>query len=193
MDMMRDKTLKQLITLAYNIKEAENYFQFRLDNPQILISSAKEILANLPHSFGACAMLSAVWAAILRDRYSIPAIAVAGDLKIENITVFQCKNNIPEKSKYGKEKPETWDGHCWIEVNDYVGDLSIFRTAYAISGPSILKEFILSNFGNGKGCLICSHQELNQMGMEYLPKFVLNESQVTGLIKGLGTQINKDT
>lgn len=181
---MRNKTLKPLITSAYSLQEAENYFKFQLDDPNVLASSANEILSNVPHSFGACAMLSAVWAAILRDRYSIPAIAVAGDLKINNETIFQCNNNIPEKST-GNEKPEIWDGHCWIEINNYIGDLSIFRTAYATSEPSVLKEFILSKFGNGKGCLLCSHQELDKMEMKYLPKFVLNESQITGLIQGL--------
>jgi len=185
---MRDIELKQIITRNRNLQDAENYFNFTLEEPSAMCETAQEIMRMVPPTFGACAMLSATWAAMLNDHHSIPAIVVAGDLKINGTRVFKCKRNIPDGKNTGKLISKKWDGHCWIEIDGYIGDLSIFRTAYSISTPSILKEFVLSEFRRGKGAMLSPVEDLPK-GMKYIPKFVLKESQITGLIKGMAYQL----
>jgi hypothetical protein len=183
---MQNKTLKQLILRARGISEAEKYFAYTLENPQILVETARELMQITSPTAGFCTFLSASWAGFLQERYSIPAIVVAaGDLKIKGSTIFRCKKNLPEASKSGKTIAGKWDGHCWIQVDNFIGDLSIFRTAYSLTQPNILTDYIISNFGMGRGAMLGRNNELPE-GMQYIPKFVLNDNQVNGLINGMG-------
>ena len=188
---MRSKILKQLIVRSRGVEEATSFTDYRLASPQPVLESAQEILSNVQPYFGACAMLSAAWAGYLQDNHSIPAIVVAGDLKIVGKKIFRCKKNLPKPTKAGKLVAGNWDGHCWIEIDGYIGDLSLFRTAYAIEGASVLKEFVVSNFGLGRGALLSSEKDLPK-GMQYIPKFVLKDNQINGLIAGMMYQLDKD-
>lgn len=185
---MPNPTIKQLISRGRGVEEAERYELFTLEYPQNLGNSARELMSNIPPTFGACAMISAMWAAYLKDHFSIPAIVVAGDLKVSGKTIFKCKNNLPDPTKSGNIVSANWDGHCWIEIDGWIGDLSIFRTAYQIQGASYLKEFIISNFGTGRGALIGLKSDL-PTEMKYIPKYVLKESQIDSLVRGLSHQI----
>jgi hypothetical protein len=189
---VQNPTIKQLISRGRGVEEAEIYELFILENPQALGDSAQELMSNIPPTFGACAMISSIWAAYLKDHFSIPAIVVAGDLKISGRTIFKCKKNLPDPTKSGNIISANWDGHCWIEIDGWIGDLSIFRTAYQIQGASHLKEFILSNFGSGKGALISPKSDL-PTGMKYIPKYVLKESQIDSLVHGLSHQMENRT
>lgn len=189
--MSRETTINQLIARYRGAEDAKRYQLYSIDSQKAFAESAKEIMQNIPPTFGACAMLSAAWAAYLQDIYDIPAIVVAGDLKIGNSRIFKCKTNLPgfeEKSKAVINKK--WDGHCWIEADGYIGDLSIFRTAYSIDGRSILKSFILKEFGSGRGAMLSPYQQLEEIGMKYVPKYVLTERQINGLIRGLEYMVN---
>jgi hypothetical protein len=181
-------TIKQLISRGRGVVEAERFEKFTLESPQALGESAQELMSKIPPSFGACAMISSMWAAYLNDHYSVPAVVVAGDLKISGKTIFKCKKNLPEPTKSGNIVSANWDGHCWIEIDGWIGDLSIFRTAYQIQGASHLKEFILSNFGSGRGALISGKSDLPP-GMKYIPKYVLKDNQIDSLIGGLAYQV----
>lgn len=132
-------------------------------------------------------MISAGFVAALKSYYSIPAIAVIGDLYINGTPVFKCKKNIPTPSRDNPTIREHWDGHCWVEVGGYICDLSLFRSAYALKGPSLLKNFIINNFGEGKGAILLPLNNLPQ-GMDFIPKYVLNESQISGILSGLAEQ-----
>jgi hypothetical protein len=181
-------TIKQLISRSRGIKESERFEEFILETPEILGETAQRLMSDIPPSFGACAMVSAAWAKYLNEDYGVPAIVVAGDLKISGRTVFKCKKNLPDPTKSGDIISDSWDGHCWIEIGGWIADLSIFRTAYQIQGASHLKEFIISNFGIGKGALICGKTDLPP-SMKYIPKFVLKDNQIDSLAYGLSYQI----
>lgn len=188
MEIMREKLLRQLITKYRGASEAEYYFSYSLKNIEPLANTARQFMSTIPPSFGACAQMSACWAGYLREHHSIPAIVVAGDLKINGTRVFKCKENLPDAKKTGKIISGKWKGHCWIEIDGYIGDLSIFRTAYAITGPSVLKDYIASNFGFGRGAIISPSKELPE-GMQYDPKYVLKDNQINSLISGMSYQI----
>jgi hypothetical protein len=186
---MRDTKLNKLIMLHRGQNDAETYSRYSLSSPQILAETAREILAMAPPLFGAFAMLSAGWASLLRS-CGIPAIAVAGDLNICGTKVFKCNRNLPVAGNSGKAIIKSWDGHCWIEIDGCVGDLSIFRTAYAIKAPSVLNQFIVNKFGQGRGMLLSPTGQLQTMGMDYVPKYVLNDAQINGLVAGLFAHID---
>lgn len=186
---MQKNKINQLISRYRSVEDAQQYLEFTLDEPQQLLNVARDIMRNVPPTFGACAMLSAMWAAYLKDHYAIPAIVVAGDLKISGKTIFKCKKNLPEPTKSGKVISSSWSGHCWVEVDGWIGDLSVFKTAYQIEGASVLKEFIISSFGQNRGALLCQQQDLPP-GMKYVPKFVLKDNQIDSLISGMAYSLN---
>lgn len=188
---MQNPTIRQLIVRARGVEEAEKFENFSMESPLVLSKTAQELMSNTRPSFGACAMISSIWAAYLNDHFSIPAIVVAGDLKISGKTIFKCKKNLPEPTASGNIVSAKWDGHCWIEIDGWIGDLSIFRTAYQIQGSSHLKNFVLSNFGKEKGALICSKTELPNE-MKYIPKYVLKDNQINSLVCGLAYQVEND-
>jgi hypothetical protein len=186
----RQTKIKQIIARSLGVPASEEYFDYQLRTPEPLVQSAKEFLSKVPPSFGACVMLSSAWAAYLRDKLSIPAIAVAGDLKISGTKVFKYKEKLPEASQDGNFRHKVWSGHCWIEINGYLADLSVFRTAYAISGYSVLKDFVINNFGHGRGAFLCREEDIPS-GMNYIPKYVLNQSQLEMYTASLFHQIEQ--
>ena len=159
-----------------------------LEDLELLGRTGREVLSDVPPRSGDCAMLSALWASGLNEYYSMPAMVVAGDLKINGRKAFNCKKNIPTSNDSMRTIKEKWDGHCWIEVGGYIGDLSIFRTAYSLGENSNLKNFILSEFGEGRGILVSNKEGLPN-GMEYVPKYVLNDQRIAGLLRGLELQM----
>ncbi|WP_335924625.1 hypothetical protein [Shewanella indica] len=132
-----------------------------------------------------------MWAGYLRDKYHIPAVVVAGDLKVKGRRIFRCKKNLPQGGKSGQIYTGKWDGHCWIEVDGVIGDLSLFRTAYLLTEPSILKDYVVENFGYGKGALICPKDEL-PVGIQYEAKYVLNDEQISCFIAGMSYQLKHE-
>lgn len=184
----REKNILQLIARYRGITDSEQYASYQFNDPQPVMSAAREILDTAPPEFGQCAMLSASWAGYLHDHTDIPAIVVAGDLKIQGKRVFRCKKNLPQPTKKGRVITDTWDGHCWIEIDGVIGDLSIFRTAYMVPEPSLLKDFVTTRFGVGRGAFICRVDDLPD-GMVYVPKYVLNDKQIDSQIAGVGYKI----
>ena len=187
---MRKRKVHQLITRYRGIEEAQHCAAYELASNQTLATTAKEMIEMVPPSLGACALMSAAWADLLRSKYDIPAIVVAGDLKIRGTTIFRCKKNLPIMGNTGKFVAGKWSGHCWIEVDGHIGDLTVFRTAYALDGPSLLKDFVLKNFGPGRAGFLCPANEVPS-GMKYVPKYVLTDPQIYGLTNGLCYQMEE--
>lgn len=181
---MRENKLREIIYRDCGEEEYLKYSSAIGISVHDLSEAASRTLASIPPTFGSCVMVSAALAAALEVYYSIPAIVVAGDLKINGFDVFKCKNNIPMPTREERTTSETWDGHCWVETDGIICDLSIFRTAYAMEHPSRLKSFILSKYGEGKGALLSPLNDIPQ-GMEFTPKYVLNEARISGVLGGL--------
>lgn len=164
---------------------------YRSADLNLIGQSARELLADVPPSFGSCAMLSATWVAYLRDRYKIPAVAVAGDLILSQVPVFVCDQNLPNGDGAGHCSFGNWSGHCWIEVGGYIGDLSIFRSAYKVNPNHHLARFVCSRFGFGRGAIVDQSSDLEKIGMQYMPKYILTDQQINALWAGLGYEMSK--
>lgn len=186
----RQIKLKQKIVKSLGIAKSDSYFSYEVHDVAPFQASAQALMHAVPPSFGSCVMLSCAWASYLKDHFSIPAIVVAGDLKISGKTIFKYNKKLPEPSAKGKIVRLRWNGHCWIEINGYIGDLSIFRTAYAINDDSILKSYIINRFGHGRGAFLSKIEDI-PYEMQYIPKDVLKNSQVNMFTASLGYQLEQ--
>jgi hypothetical protein len=167
-------------------------FEWTDDSRNAFAATGKDALRIVAPSFGQCAMISAVWAVLLRDQNKLPAVAVAGDLILKGKSVFTCDRNVPTSTESAGEQ---WDGHCWVELGDAVGDASLFRTAARVTTPSRLKGFVERTFpGRTTGALAIGRDEaLAQYGLDYVPKFVLTEAQLAGLCRAVDFQSRKSS
>ncbi len=184
---MRDQIIKKIVHRDISIEAYDEYSSFSLSSPAAITEVVRNTLASIPPAFGSCVMISAGLVAALRALHSIPAVAMLGDLLIEDIPVFKCNGNLPMPRYDGEVIEASWDGHCWVEVAGMICDLSVFRSAYAIQRPSLLKTFVLEQFGTGKGALMSYPEQLPQ-GMEFVPKHALSDFQIRCVLEGLSRQ-----
>jgi hypothetical protein len=181
---VRDLIIKEIVYRDISREAYDEYSSFVLNSHTAVTEVIRDTLASIPPTFGSCVMMSAGLVAALRAHHSIPAIAVLGDLLIKDIPIFKCGGNLPMPRYNGEVIEASWDGHCWVEIGGIICDLSIFRSAYAIQSPSLLKTFILEQFGPGKGAFL-SYPEGLPSGMEFVPKHALSDFQISCVLEGL--------
>lgn len=119
---------------------------------------------------------------MLRDNLGLPAYCVAGDLYVRGRMAFGSAD--PNVTRCLGESSDAWDGHCWLALGHYVGDISVFRTAYAQPQGSNLRQAVLDVFGLRRGLLLMHWSDALTTGFDYRPKYVVRESEITALIKG---------
>jgi hypothetical protein len=132
---------------------------------------------------GACAVMSALYASQLEFKTRVPVFVVAGSLFVGQTRVFGDDTKINGKERLSRSD-SSWDGHVWLVMGHCIADASIFRTAYSPRSPPILAAHVLRKFGKGKGLLIDSIEAIGELGLSYVPEYVLTEDQITGLALG---------
>lgn len=149
---------------------------------QKLVEIVKDILKKFPNKSFLCLPLSATLYAILKDCHKIESNFVTGDLLYEGNYIFKqdfsIRNSPPEKL-------ELWAGHAWIELSKQIIDLSFFRTLYSEQFKKPYKENLIQHFGEGRGCLIGSKQQLEANGLTYQTIDYLEDKTATSIIKGM--------
>ena len=183
--------LRQLIMNSYDDTEAERAISFHPSESVVekLVDAGREVLTRFRYTPGACALMTAMWAAFIRDNTGYPIHAVAGILIIDNQLVFGSNHSTKEIKSAFSGINFDWDGHCWIVLGNLIGDVSLFRTAYSDKSPFVLKKNILSEFGEGRGLFLCPSENIVRTGIYYDPKYVLTDNDITGLIKDAFTMI----
>ena len=184
---MREKLIEKIVCRDRSKEEFLRYSSYSCHSLDIFSEPVTGVLSSIRPSLGACVMMSAGLVSVLECHYSIPAIAVLGDLKIDGSYIFKCGGNVPKGNSEKKIIAQNWDGHCWVEVDSIILDLSIFRTAYKIKHPSLLKDYLISKFGTGRGAFVSPVESLPQE-LEFIPKFVLNDNQLREVLAGLSAQ-----
>lgn len=190
-----NKTLIDLISSSYDDDEARKVESFVPKNSDVqeLADAGKAVLIKFPNKAGACALMSAMWTAFVRDTSDHPVHAVAGELYVEGVRVFGSDiDSVNSKNGLSGENLD-WDGHCWVSFGSLICDVSIFRTAYSREANPLLYSKIISAFGKGRGIMIMEAEQLEGMGFEYRPKYVLTDTEVTGLVKGAYSLIQKSS
>ena len=175
----------KLIASCRSRKETQAYKAFAPteDDVRRLGEIGREVLQHLPPEAGACALMSAVYAARLQSVGLAPAYVAAGSLLVQGQRVFGDGRPF-DGAKAFSESNTDWDGHAWVMFGPYVADVSIFRTAYSSHAPRLLAAHMREEFGNGRGLLVVRWSDAPKSGLHYSPQYVLTESQVSGLVRG---------
>jgi hypothetical protein len=189
--MQRNLILKKILYPVMSKNEIDSFLCYQLTNNDLkfLIEAINEVLGRIPANAFNCVMLSGLLGAIINDHSNIPAAVITGHLDYSTKRIFNCKDPIPfsadKKYIFG-----IWDGHCWVELNNKIIDISIFRTIYYSKVPTIPYHEIIQKFGKGRGALIGSSNELENLNLIYTPCHCLSQDQISGIVLGAEKLIN---
>jgi hypothetical protein len=177
----------QLIERSYSKDHANKFMGNFLNNDQadIIQRSCKDIHQMLPPQPFACAFLSATLVEFCRQK-GIHAYLVAGTLDLNGKRLFNYDPIIEKENIVDK-----WDGHCWVIFNDAIAEISLFRTAYSDQSPAWLKDMITGAFGTKRGTILASSKEMEQFGLMYVPQYIFNDYQVSGLLSTVEKIVSK--
>lgn len=184
--MDRITALRTAILQNHSKAETKKFLTYQLtkDDIDFIQDAAKDVLRNMPPKAFNCTQTSAIWAAIIQDHSSIPVSVVCGDLQFLDKNIFVCKEPLPDP-KNGNVINGIWDGHCWLEFGGLIADASFFRTVYYGEVPKEFKDLVVDKFGEGRGTMIATPQQMETNGFKYMPKYTLNNLQINGLINGI--------
>jgi hypothetical protein len=177
--------LKKMIALSNGWPVAKAFEAYVLggDDKSTIASKAVDVLRIFPTMPGACALMSAIFAAHLERTLQPPILVVAGTLSIKDQPVFGDGKPFDGNAVFSKNDLD-WDGHVWVMIGQYIADISIFRTAYSTKSPPLLANHINSTFGSGRGLYLDRWRNTRRLGIGYHPQYVLTYDQVTSLMKG---------
>ena len=182
--MSPENELKSLVTRALGAKEAERTLAYQLPDLTVLENTAQQLLRMTPPNAEASVLMSAAWALHLRDKYDMPAVAVAGDLKVADRWIFRATDALPAFPKAGQASKSGWRGHCWVEVGGMVCDVSILRTVCSLPPDNASRQFFEGLFGTAGGALILKSSEM-PAGLKYRRRAILGDGQMSGFFESL--------
>lgn len=149
---------------------------------ELIKKEAVEVLKNIPYKPFLCLPMSAAFYAMLKDNHGIEAKLITGNLLFEEQYIFKQDFSI---NKIDSEKFKEWSGHAWVEIEDYICDLSFFRSLYSERFTKPCKRRLIDIFGQGKRLLIADARDMRQFGLRYQGIDVLKDDVATGIIKGM--------
>ncbi len=149
---------------------------------EILAKTSSELLGRFPRNFGGCTYLSAFYYMDLINR-GIKANLVAGDLSLNGKKVFQLKEFFPEFKFLESKIDDAWEGHCWVEVNDFICEMSLIRSANLCDKNHVLYKFT-DQISMDSGTIVMSKDDSVKLGLRYETKQQLSYAQAVSIIKG---------
>lgn len=155
---------------------------------EILKKSMLEILRNTPSMPFLCLPMSAMLYAILNDNHKMNSKIATGDLSYKGQIIFKQDFSI---SSAPNDAFNEWAGHAWVEIDGLICDLSFFRTLYSSNFTKPCKDDLINFFGEGKGSLAATSQQLSGFGLEYVTKDYLSDDIASGIINGFRTLLEK--
>lgn len=184
--MERTKALKEALIQNYSQTEIDQFFDYTITqiDLDLIQETLLAALANIPSKALACTQISAAWAAMIQDHSKIPVYVVCGDLSYFDTKLFVCHSPIPTSTS-GRTIKEDWDGHCWLEFGGLIADGSIFRTIYQGQLSDKIKNQIKVQFGENRGAIIGTPEQLVGNHFTYTPRYTLSKMQIDGIITGL--------
>lgn len=150
-------------------------------NLNILEKAVTDVLKHTPYEPFLCLPLSTLLYVLLKDKYHFDAKLVTGDLKFKNDYIFKQDFRIAE----AKDGVLTeWSGHSWVEIDNLICDLSIFRTLYSPQFTKPSKAELITNFGEGRGCLIFEKDKIQPGQLSYIAIDYLPDEMAVAILKG---------
>ena len=123
-----------------------------------LKTTANHLMTNVPPKFGDCVTLSCLWHRVYSVDYDVVPRVVCGDLIVNGEPAFVLKEPIPMPGADQALIIDAWDGHAWLEIDGLIGDLSLFRTAAALSDDHPIRTSLEGHYGTGKGMMLFSKE-----------------------------------
>lgn len=132
------------------------------DDKALMASRAQDVLKVMAGKDVTAPMLHAAYAVHLGRALTAPIIVVEGTLSVAGEPVA--------------------DDHGWVMVGPWVADMALFSRAYAPDAPPRLATHVLRAFGPGKGLFCEAWRRTARLGLNYEPRRVLGEADVTALV-----------
>ncbi|EGR2438201.1 hypothetical protein DYC75_13635 [Vibrio cholerae] len=143
---------------------------------------AEIITQNFKPIDGSCLYMSALLAAMINDNLPVETRFVTGSLTVAGSTIFShtpIKHQLTQKSHL----IEQWDGHAWVELDDLIFDLSIFRTVFSRASPRRIQSLFEARFDRGVAYLVGQKSKLIDKGIEYTALEILSDDDATIFIQ----------
>lgn len=143
---------------------------------------AESITKNFKLVDGCCLYMSAVLAAMINDHLSVKSRFVTGSLSVSGSKVFShqpVKPVLAQKSRVISQ----WNGHSWIEIDDLIFDLSLFRTVFSEAASPHIQSLFEARFDRKAAYLIGQKNKLAEMGVEYSALELLSDDDAVIFIK----------
>ncbi|MEO8455560.1 MAG: hypothetical protein ABI454_10395 [Sphingomicrobium sp.] len=125
-----------------------------------------------------CVIMSALLATMLEEPLDALIPVVAGALKLDGDYMYGSDRGFDGGRVFSGEEGEDWDGHCWLLLGEYIVDISLGRTAREGHCRAPLAQRILSEFGPHAGMIALTEKGARDVGLRYLPRYVLSPDQV---------------
>ena len=182
---MRDRKQDTKRLYLKNLKNLKNTDMFNYEPKELelkqILAVCSEILSIIPERYGDCVHLSTLLHYKLKES-NISSIVVEGSLKVNNRNLFKHTTKLPTPTSGNKIIEADWVGHCWVNIGNYVIDLSIFRTINTYPDGNFFKNFFIEKFGHNGGAVIFP---INQKEIDYIPKSILTRPQLESFFAGL--------
>jgi hypothetical protein len=108
-----DSLMRSLIAASYSEQEAEKFLSYKISHDELetIAGLGHQVLQNIPKKGHACAHMSALWGAFVRDKTNIPVHVVAGNLSINDKKVFFNAGSAASIKAEINQSDLAWDGH----------------------------------------------------------------------------------
>lgn len=178
-------SLARLIEASYSPVEAAALAACAFDERarEAVGQAAKELLTDYLPVPAACALMSALFAEMIKARIDHPIHVVAGTLDADGVRVFG-RTALAVTSTPFLRSDLDWDGHMWVMVGDHIADISLLRTASFPKAPPALKRLAIREFGRFTGLMAWTAADALESGLRYGPSYVLTLPKIDGLAQG---------
>ncbi|MEZ8197062.1 hypothetical protein [Vibrio cortegadensis] len=146
---------------------------------------AENITQNFKPVDGSCLYMSAMLAAMMNDHLPVDTRFVTGSLSVAESKIFAHQPIKPILSQKEGVIGE-WDGHAWVEVDDLIIDLSLFRTVFSKTASPRIQSLFETRFERGTAYLVGQKHKLIEMGVVYTPLELLSDDDATIFIQNAG-------
>jgi hypothetical protein len=148
---------------------------------EVISLSANICDLDLPAN--SCLYHSALLYATLRDNTDINPRFIVGSVKILDKYVFKLDTKI--SFNFEKNFSIQWDGHAWVEIDNLIIDLSLFKSIKHLNSDNIFHKHIYKYFNGIPNFLIISKEKLEQYKISYIAHNELSDNDATILINSI--------
>lgn len=168
-----------MIETSHSRQAMEQVRDYAPDNKafEILEEMSSGMLAAVRPEGSSCVLMCALLAISLEEPLGTAVPVVAGALKLDGDYMYGSNRAFDGQHVFSNDGIE-WDGHCLLLFGDYIVDISLGRTARYRHCREVLAQRVISAFGEHDGMIAVTEAGAHEVGLRYLPRYVLTPDQV---------------